>query len=152
MVAYREGDPLGKKYLKNEEKFLSLLNQAIREEREAQQFYSHLLRFAHTPFEREMVQHPLKDERKHEQMLLQVYRQLTGKEAMLSTPSGGEVREFTEGLKKAFQGELEAQEMYREMILLVYPEAHWLRDYLFIIWSDEVEHAQRFTFLRAERS
>ncbi|GIM46868.1 hypothetical protein DNHGIG_24170 [Collibacillus ludicampi] len=141
-----------KKYIKNNERFLSLLNESIRDERMAQQFYGELFQFAITPFERSMIQHAFVDERKHEQMLLQVYRNLEGRDPELPHVRAPEVREFTEGVKKAFLDELEAQETYREMMLLVSGEAYALRDYLFEIWSDEVEHAQRFTYIRAERT
>ena len=129
--------------------FLQMVLKAIFNERAAQQFYRTLHDRATTPFEKRNIQHAYTDEVKHERMLTEMYRALTNTAPQVPHPGPEEVADFEEGLKKAFEDELEAAEMYRTMLLMTFAQP--LRDPLFELMTDEMEHAQRFTFLRAER-
>lgn len=133
----------------DERRFLQLVLKAIFEERKAQLFYRILYDRSTTAFQKEQVKHALDDEIKHERMLTQLYTTLTGQPPQVPQPEPQELADYQEGLKEAFRDELEAAESYRTMLLM--SRLQGVRDQLFELMTDEMEHAQRFTFLRAER-
>ncbi|MGZ4031542.1 MAG: ferritin family protein [Tumebacillaceae bacterium] len=130
------------------QRFLQMTLKAIFNERSAQRFYHELEIRAHTPFQKKMIQAALDDEIKHEKMLTGLYHRLTGHWPQVPQPSRPELADFQEGIKQAFTDEIEAAEMYRDMYLMT--SLHWVRDLLFEIYTDESEHAQRFTYIRSE--
>jgi rubrerythrin len=133
----------------DERRFLQLVLKAIFNERKAQLFYRILSDRSTTAFQKEQVNHALDDEIKHERMLIQLYTTLTGQAPQVPHPGPQELADYQEGLKEAFRDELEAAEAYRMMMLMTHLQ--WVRDQLFELMTDEMEHAQRFTFLRAEQ-
>ena len=132
----------------DQERFLQMVLKAIYNERKAQLFYKTLYERSNTPFQKDQVKHALVDEIKHERMLTALYAALTGQQPQVPQPEGEDLADYQEGLKQAFRDELEAAEDYRTMMLMT--SIRTIRDQLFELMTDEMEHAQRFTFLRAE--
>jgi rubrerythrin len=130
------------------QRFLQMTLKAIFNERTAQLFYRDLGIRANTPFHKKMIQAALDDEIKHEKMLTNLYHRLTGNWPQVPRPTATEIADFQEGIKQAFTDEIEAAEMYRDLYLMT--TLQWVRDLLFEIYTDESEHAQRFTFIRSE--
>lgn len=132
-------------------KFLDDTLKAIFDERKAQLFYRALLAMATTPFQKRNIQHALDDEIKHEKMLTRIYHTLTGQAPPVPYPTManvGAIPDLATGLQMALEDELEAAEHYRDMFRMT--TVLWLRDELFELQTDEMEHATRFSFLRAE--
>ncbi|HEU4965179.1 MAG TPA: ferritin-like domain-containing protein [Bacilli bacterium] len=129
-------------------KFLQNVMKAIYNEREAQLFYRALYDRAQTPFQRRQIGHALEDEVKHERKLTQLYQMLTGQMPQVPMPEAPEIADFEMSLRDAFEDELEAVELYRNMYMAVHYRE--IRDLMLELFTDEVEHAQRFTYIRAE--
>jgi hypothetical protein len=130
-------------------RFLEMTLKAIYDERKAQLFYAALLLQSTTPFQKRNIQHALDDEVKHEKMLTEMFERLTGQKLpSVPFPTPEPVPNFTTGLQMAMEDELESAEHYREMYKMTM--SHWVRDILFELQTDEMEHATRFAFLRAE--
>jgi rubrerythrin len=123
--------------------FLSELRKAINDEASAVKFYGVLEGMAPNAY-RDFVTHAKNDEIQHTRMFQKLYRKLTGSEASVQA----DVTDFStykEGIEIAFRRELEAAELYRDMYLsTTVPK---IRDVLFKAMTDEMEHAQRFSFL-----
>ncbi|MBL0386144.1 ferritin-like domain-containing protein [Tumebacillus sp. ITR2] len=132
----------------NQQEFLQMTARAIYNERQAQLNYRALYALAPTPFQKKMIQHALNDEIKHERMFTSIYQTLTGHAPQVPHPQHATVTTYAEGVRASFEDELEAAEMYRTMYLNT--KLPWLRDRLFEIMTDEMEHAQRFTYVRAD--
>jgi rubrerythrin len=131
----------------NPERFQRDLEKAIQGEAEAISFYTALLQLAPDDLAQRNIRHALDDERKHYRQLSHLYRYLTGKSSQVPIPSPPSIPCYQPGLIKAFEDELEAAELYRGMYLnaLTMP----IRDPLFEIMTDEMEHASRFSLLYA---
>ena len=126
--------------------FLEMLQQAISGEASAVEFYTMLLAMAPSDFARDQVAHALADEKKHLANFSAVYHRLTGLQPRpeVSVPA---FDTFLAGIEYAIIDELEAYEMYRDMLLMVSDQ--WIRDIMFDALTDEMEHAVRFTNLAA---
>jgi rubrerythrin len=131
------------KDFRDPEKFLSDLRGAINDEASAIKFYEALEGMAPNHY-RDFVTHAKNDEMVHLRMFRKLYQRLTGYEASVQA----EVTEFNtykDGIELAFRRELEAAELYRNMYLST--TVSRVRDVLFRAMTDEMEHAQRFSFL-----
>ena len=128
-------------------KFLQDIEAALADEKAAAKFYEMLMAMAPTNWQKEQIKHARDDEIKHYHMLHQLYLNLTGREPKVKEKEV-KVTNYLEGLKEAFNDELEAAEFYRRMMLSTYNQ--YIRDILFEIMTDEMEHASRFTFVYAD--
>lgn len=129
---------------RNYTKFIAQLKQAIDDEASAAQFYTSLA--AMTPDAvRDFVTHARDDELTHLKMFRRLYRKLTGRDVE-ARASKTEFTDWQAGVEVAFRRELEAFERYRDMYLGTRIPS--VRDVLFKAMTDEMEHAQRFLFLR----
>lgn len=128
-------------------RFLQKLLKAIYDERAAQQFYRVLYDRAMTMFQKRSIQHAWNDEIKHERMLTHLYRSLTGSEAQVPVPGPPEIADFERSVEQALEDELAAAEHYREMYKMT--TFREVRDLLLELTLDEMEHATRFTYIRA---
>ncbi|MDI3535179.1 MAG: hypothetical protein PWQ82_1544 [Thermosediminibacterales bacterium] len=134
--------------------FINNVQRAIVDEIEAAKFYRELKKMAPSELHTENIQHAIDDEVKHRNMLTQLYMALTGRPPMvMGAPSSScniISEEYREGLLKAFHDELEAAEFYRSMLFSTTSTP--IRDILFEIMTDEMEHADRFELLYADIS
>lgn len=123
--------------------FVSNLASAINQEASAIRFYATLADMAPNSY-RSFVTHAREDEEVHLRLFRRLYQRLTGTEPMVSpeeTSFGG----YKQGIETAFRNELDAAELYRNMYLST--KIRKVRDILFRAMTDEMEHAQRFSFL-----
>ncbi|HHX50742.1 MAG TPA: ferritin-like domain-containing protein [Clostridia bacterium] len=131
----------------NPERFLRDLEMAIQGEAEAISFYTALLQMAPDELARRNIRHALEDERKHYRQFSDLYRYLRGRSIQVPIPPPPSIPCYQQALIKAFEDELAAAELYRGMYLnaLTMP----IRDLMFEIMTDEMEHASRFSLLYA---
>jgi len=134
-------------YFKDFPKFLENLKMAIADERSAIDFYTRLLAVAPTEIAKYSVQTALDDEKVHNKQLTQLYKRLTGHKPKIEVKKV-EFRHFFDGLQKAFLDEVKAAEFYKEMYLSVFCPN--IRDILYSIQHDEVEHATLFNWVHTE--
>jgi rubrerythrin len=128
------------------EKSLEGIKAAVRGEREDELFYDYLISVAPTDDEKNIIASIRDDERGHNKMFRQIYKNITG----VDVPTG-EDEEFVkpisylDGIKKALFGELGAVEKYRE-IRRGLPSTMY-RDILFNIITDEIKHSAKYNYL-----
>ncbi len=107
------------------------------------QFYRELEKV--TPHEnRDFVTHALNDEMTHVKMFRRLFSRLSGKDIYVHADKTN-FSSYKNGFEIAFRRELEAAELYRDMYLST--KIPKVRDVLFKAMTDEMEHAQRFSFL-----
>jgi rubrerythrin len=128
------------------QKSLEGIRNAVQGEKEDEIFYDYLISVAPTEEEKKIIASIRDDERGHNKMFRQIYRNITGTEA----PSGTEEEfvkpiSYLDGIKKALFGELGAVERYRE-IRRGLPSTIY-RDILFNIITDEIKHSSKYNYL-----
>jgi len=125
---------------------LSLIGQSVQEERNDELFYDQLIKLAPNPEQAQVLTSIRNDEREHNMMFRQMYRELTGQEAIGTNNEPPEqVTSYIAGLQKAFQGELSAVERYRK-IWFGLPNGIY-RDTIYGIILDEQKHASKYNNL-----
>ncbi|GBG08199.1 rubrerythrin [Paenibacillus agaridevorans] len=125
---------------------LELMRNAIQGERNDELFYDQLIKLAPNQAQAEVISSIRNDERGHNQMFRQMYRELTGHEVMGTSNEVSEnVNSYIAGLQKAFQGELSAVEKYRK-IWFGLPYGIY-KDTLYGIILDEQKHADKYNNL-----
>jgi len=127
--------------------FLSDLRDAITDERSAIIFYQKLYEIAPTEMARYSLKIAIDDEKIHNKQLTFLYRLMTGQDPDV------EVKEetfhhFYDGLEKAFIDQVKAFEMYKKMYLST--RCQRVRDLLYSIQHDEIEHATLFNWVHTE--
>lgn len=148
---YRSSEP---QLMKNEEiitlnQAIELIRQSVGDEKEDEIFYSNLIEQAPTEKEKNIIRTIRDDERKHNQILRELYYQFTGHILPLdnSSPELNNQMAYKANLEKALFGELEAVKRYRR-ILAQMPsgDSYTL---LMSIMTDEIRHANKYNFLIA---
>jgi rubrerythrin len=132
---------------KNYAKFIADLQKAINDQASAVAFYGDLEAMAKTDRQQRCIDHARRDEMVHLRLFKAMYRTLTGRHPHVQ-PTKMSVSDFKAGILQAFDAELEAAEMYRDMYLST--QIPKVRDVLFRTMTDEMEHAQRFSFIYHE--
>ncbi|MFC2947289.1 ferritin family protein [Virgibacillus sediminis] len=123
---------------------LEALIKAMEGESETIDFYERLRKISPTKTSRETVEHVLEDERLHLEMVVDLYRTLAGKSPKYRRRKK-QIAGFREGVRQAFDDEIETYKFYRDSYLLTQDTA--IRDVFFHAMTDEMEHATRFGFL-----
>jgi rubrerythrin len=109
-------------------------------------FYDALIRMAPDSTQAAIITSIRNDERGHNQMFRQMYKDLTGQEITgVSSESPETVSSYLGGLQKAFQGELAAVEKYRK-IWFGLPYGIY-KDTVWGIILDEQKHADKYNNL-----
>jgi rubrerythrin len=132
---------------RNGGKFQELLNaifEGIKGEAAAIDFYSRLIKNAPNKKHREDIQHALEDEKIHLKKFTKLYKSLSGQDPVYQIKKT-KYDTYEEGLRMAYEDELEAYEDYRNSYLLT--QNLQVRDVFFLALTDEMEHATRFGFL-----
>jgi rubrerythrin len=128
------------------QKSLTLIKEAVQDEKKDQLFYEFLISQAPTQEEKEIIGSIRDDEMKHNKMFKQLYKDLTNTDI-----TGGDEEEFIrpssylDGIKQAMFGELKAVEKYR--IIRVGLPTQQSRDVLFEIITDELKHGSKYNYL-----
>jgi rubrerythrin len=133
-------------YYKSFQDALNLIKQSAQGEREDELFYDYLISVAPSQEEKEIIASIRNDERKHNKMFKQMYRDLTGQDIPPVPEEGFEKpKSYTDGVKKALFGELAAVERYRD-IRAGLPTRYY-RDMVFEILTDELKHANKYNYI-----
>lgn len=126
-------------------KFVTDLGSAINDEASAVKFYAELENAVPDRYG-DFVDHARNDEISHEKIFRKLYYRLTGSH-WTTKLDPYKFNTYREGVETAFRRELEAAEKYRDMYLNT--KIPKVRDILFKVMTDEMEHAQRFNFIFA---
>lgn len=132
---------------RNGGKFQELLNailDGIKGEAAAIDLYTQLVKSAPNKQHREDILHALEDEKVHLKDFTKLYKSLSGKDPVYQVKKA-KYDSYEDGLRMAYEDELEAYEDYRDSYLLT-PNLQ-VRDVFFRALTDEMEHATRFGFL-----
>lgn len=125
---------------------IELIRQSVGDEKEDEMFYDKLIEQAPTEKEKNIIGSIRDDERKHNQILRELYYQFTGHILPVNTskPELNNKMEYKANLEKALFGELEAVKKYRK-ILAQMPngDSYTL---LMSIMTDEIRHANKYNF------
>ncbi|MGG3451738.1 ferritin-like domain-containing protein [Domibacillus aminovorans] len=125
---------------------LQLVIESVQGEREDELFYQYLISIAPTQDEKEIIASIRDDEKKHNQMFRNIYRDFTGQEiGSLNEEQFEKPANYIDGIKKALFGELKAVEKYRR-IKQCLPEGIY-QHMLFEIITDELKHATKYNYL-----
>ncbi|WP_426334818.1 ferritin-like domain-containing protein [Paenibacillus silvae] len=125
---------------------LGLIQSAVQGERNDEMFYDALIRMAPDSHQAAIITSIRDDERGHNMMFRQMYKDLTGQEITgVSSEAPETVSSYLGGLQKAFQGELAAVEKYRK-IWFGLPYGIY-KDTVWGIILDEQKHADKYNNL-----
>nr|WP_255688688.1 ferritin-like domain-containing protein [Pontibacillus sp. HN14] len=118
------------------------LEAAIEAEWTANDFYKRLMEDTPNPLFKEFIEHAAEDEEKHYHSFQKLYYQLTG-HYYEHPMKRRDYESFEDGVVEALKDELEASDLYRDMILRI--PVQYAYEPLFIAMTDEMEHATRFS-------
>lgn len=126
---------------------IELIRKSVGNEKEDELFYDELIKQSPTEREKEIIRSIRDDERKHNQILRELYFNFTGQmiPADTSIESTNNKLSYKEQLENALFGELDAVAKYRR-ILGTMPSG---KSYTLImsIMTDELRHANKYNFL-----
>jgi rubrerythrin len=141
----QEGCPIQKPY-KSTKKAIASAKDSVKDEKGDVLFYDYLISIAPDDDDKEVIGEIRDDEKKHEEMLKELYASYTGNEYEDGEEAGFEKpRDYYDGLRKAFFGEIAAMERYRDIRAGLPDMFH--RDMVFEIMTDEMEHADKYNYL-----
>jgi len=124
---------------------LDLIIEAMKAERHDRVKYGIMMQMTEDPAVKKQIKFAYDDEIKHYQMFRQIYYQLTGR--AINIPLPAEVEKYDnimDAVKSSIEGEHEAVDLYRDIHAML-PNQR-LRDMVFEIITDEIEHANRFVY------
>ena len=126
---------------------IALIKQSVGDEKEDEMFYDILIEQAPTDKEKNIIKSIRNDERKHTQILRELYYEFTGQILPQDTLSNNEKNniDYKSNLEKALFGELDAVAKYRK-ILGTMPSGNSYT-LLMSIMTDELRHASKYNFL-----
>ncbi|WP_058303280.1 ferritin family protein [Gorillibacterium timonense] len=125
---------------------LQMIKEAVQGEKSDELFYEELIQRAPSKEQKEIIAAIRDDERGHNRMFRDIYRDLTGQEV----PAAAELpyvklSSYPEGLVKALFGELSAVERYRTIWSAL--PAGVYKDTVLGILMDEQKHASKYNYL-----
>jgi rubrerythrin len=128
---------------------IELIKQSVGDEREDELFYDTLINQAPTENEKEIIRSIRDDERKHNQILRDLYYSFTGQvipqnAAPINVTSDNQMS-YKENLEKALFGELNAVKKYRRIMGTMPSGSSYTL--LMSIMTDELRHACKYNFL-----
>ena len=125
---------------------LDLIVEAMKAERHDRVKYGIMMQMTEDPAVKKQIKFAYDDEIKHYEMFRKMYYQLTGR--VVNIPLPAEVEKYDnimDAVKSSIEGEHEAVDAYREIYALLTNKS--MRDTVFEIITDEIEHANRFVYL-----
>lgn len=133
-----------------DKKLLSMIEEAVCDERRDSYYYKELMNIVRNPKDREVIRSIYMDEIKHEKLLIEIYKMLTGRnipdmDCEMIPPTLNIVNNY----EKSIFGELEGMEFYRQLYFLFQNQE--IRDMLFEIITDEQKHATKFNYLFSKK-
>ena len=126
---------------------IDLIRKSVDDEKEDEMFYGILIEQSPTDKEKDIIKSIRDDERKHNQILRELYYDFTGQilPADNLTNSSNNQMSYKENLEKALFGELDAIKKYRNIMgTMPSGKSYTL---LMSIMTDEIRHANKYNFL-----
>lgn len=125
---------------------IKLIYQSVAGEKEDEMFYQVLIEQAPTSHEKEVIHGIQNDEKKHNQLLRQIYNELTGEMVNHNMPMTYDFpsKDYHTNLQQALFGELAAVKKYRKIMATLTGNNYTL---LMAIMSDELRHASMYNYL-----
>ncbi|QPW56916.1 ferritin-like domain-containing protein [Clostridium botulinum] len=128
-------------------KVLPLIKSSIEGEKEDEMFYDYLIRLAPTQEQKDIIISIRDDERKHNKMYRNIYKDITGEEIVIKDEEKFKKPEsYIAGIEQALFGELHAVEKYRTILHMLPPYSVY-RDMVFEIITDEIKHAIKYNYI-----
>ncbi|RKD22283.1 rubrerythrin [Caminicella sporogenes] len=125
---------------------LKLVKDAVLGEKKDELFYDYLITKAPTKEEKEIIRTIRNDERKHNKMFRQIYKDFTGMDIKIDEEIEFEKpNSYIDGIKRALFGELKAMEKYRNIRAGL--PGRYYRDMVFEILTDELKHADKYNYI-----
>ncbi|MEW9702008.1 ferritin family protein [Paenibacillus sp. SI8] len=125
---------------------VELIKESVQGERSDELFYDQLIKIAPNAQHAAVIASIRDDERSHNRMFRQMYKDLTGYEITGSASEENPiVNSYMDGLQQAFEGELAAVEKYRK-IWFGLPNGIY-KDTVYGIIVDEQKHAAKYNNL-----
>jgi len=124
---------------------IDLIVKAMKSERHDAVKYKIMMEMTFDLDVRKQTKFAYDDEIKHYQMFRQIYYQLTGRVENIPLPTKIEkYNNIMDAVKSSIEGENEALDLYRDIYaLLTNPK---MKDMVFEVITDEIEHANRFVY------
>lgn len=126
---------------------IDLIRKSVDDEKEDEMFYGILIEQVPTDKEKDIIRSIRDDERKHNQILRELYYDFTGQilPADNLTNSSNNQMSYKKNLEKALFGELDAIKKYRKIMgTMPSGKSYTL---LMSIMTDEIRHANKYNFL-----
>jgi rubrerythrin len=120
------------------------IREAMEDERHDAAFYAILIEMA-PPEDKDIIKGIREDELKHYTMFSDMYTYLTGSSISVPEPEISPPKSYKDGLASAIMGETSAVEEYR--IILIEAPFWYMKNWIYIIVTDEQKHADRFNML-----
>jgi rubrerythrin len=142
----------GSVYIENDEiitlnQAIELIRKSVGNEKEDELFYDNLIKQAPTEKEKEIIISIRDDERKHNQILRELYYNFTGQvipvDTMIENVDSG--LSYEEQLEKALFGELDAVVKYRRIMGTMPSGSSYTL--IMSVMTDELRHANKYNFL-----
>lgn len=129
---------------------IELIKESVGDEREDEEFYKLLLTLTTNKEDINIINIIIADERKHNQILRNLYFELTGKKLPenRNESSVDNMLNYRKNLQKALMGELDAVKRYRT-IMAAMPDNEKYSSIMEIL-TDELRHANLYNFLFAK--
>ncbi|MCL2859730.1 MAG: ferritin-like domain-containing protein [Oscillospiraceae bacterium] len=146
---YMRSDEITNEEIISFEQALDLIRTSIADEQEDEMFYNSIIQNAPTQKEKEVIMSIRDDERKHNEILRELYYKFTGTmlphETFVSNMNENTNMTYNQQLEQALLGELEAVKRYRRILGAMPDEDS--RTLLISILTDELRHANKYNFL-----
>ncbi|ABB13639.1 MULTISPECIES: ferritin family protein [Carboxydothermus] len=129
----------------NLDKLVEMLDKALKDEKEAELFYTEVLKATNDYLVREAFVEARHDEREHIVKISDLYRDLTGKSPVITGVLPEKVTNIKEAVQKAIKGEEAAIRDYLEIIN--YSTLEKVDRVIYEIRNDEIVHLEKFQAL-----
>lgn len=124
--------------------FIKELYNIIIDEAQAVDFYTRLTEQAPNELHKEFISHAVRDEASHLQAFTKLYTHFT-EQVPNYTIEPVQYSNYKQGIEMALKDELEAAELYKEMMLSISDQL--VKDTFLFAMGDELEHAIQFSVL-----
>ncbi len=139
--------PIESRTNNNLDEIIDFIKLSLNNEKSDADFYSLLLSQATYEEDREIIKSIIDDEKKHGNILRNIYKEMTGKNFTENRSSNVEenINRYYMNLKKALFGELEAIEKYRKIMAMMPDKEKYSN--IMEIMTDEIRHAIKYNYL-----
>lgn len=127
---------------------IKLIQKSVGNEKEDEMFYSQLLEKAPTEKEKHIIRSIRDDEIRHNKMLKDLYKYLTGNELKEEKMTSEEIKKdetYKQQLERALMGEVNAVVKYRRIMGAMPDDDSYTT--IMAIMTDELRHANKYNYL-----